>query len=72
MDQASPREPLSDQQYLVLLLRLLVDHQGQAVQGEIGSIEGDQDVEHWVRFRGSDGLLGAVQAALAARLDHPD
>jgi hypothetical protein len=61
----SPPERLSDQHYVVLLLRLLVDRQGQVVQGEVGSIEDDQTDERWVRFRGADGLLGAVQAVLA-------
>ena len=60
-----PAERLQDRQYVVLLLRLLVDRQGQIVQGEIGSVEDGQGVTSWVRFRGPDGLLGAVQACVA-------
>jgi hypothetical protein len=58
-------ERLSDRQYAVLLLRLVVDHRGEMVQGEVGPVEHDQGTEHWVRFRGAEGLLGAVQACLA-------
>jgi hypothetical protein len=61
----SPPERLSDRHDVVLLLRLLVDRHGQVVQGEVGSIEDDQADERWVRFRGADGLLRAVQAVLA-------
>lgn len=59
-------ERLQDRQYVILLLRLLVDRQGRVIQGEIGSVEDDQDVARWVRFRGPDGLLGAVQACVAS------
>jgi hypothetical protein len=64
-------ERLEDQQYVILLLRLLVDRQGQVVQGEVGSVEDAPDVEHWVRFRGLGGLAGAVHAALAGGPGHP-
>jgi hypothetical protein len=66
MSTNPPAERLQDRQYLILLLRLLVDRQGQIVQGEIGGVEDDEDVTRWVRFRGPDGLLGAVQACVAA------
>jgi hypothetical protein len=62
-------ERLQDRQDAVLLLRLVVDRQGQVVQGEVGLIEDDQDAERWVRFRGAGGLLGAVQACLARSPD---
>jgi hypothetical protein len=55
-------ERLGDQWYVTLILRLLVDRQGQVVQGEIGGPEGGQDAERWVRFRGAEGLLEAVHA----------
>jgi hypothetical protein len=65
VDDRSPPERLSDNQYVILLLRLVVDRQDHLVQGEVGPVEDDQDVQHWVRFRGADGLLGAVQVCLA-------
>ena len=67
----SPPERLSDRRDVILLLRLLVDRRGQVVQGEVGGIEDDQDGEHWVSFRGADGLLGAVQAWLAGEPGSP-
>ena len=51
---------------IVLYLRLLVDRQGQVVEGEVGGSEDDQDARHGQRFHGPAGLLGAVQACLAA------
>jgi hypothetical protein len=67
MTHIQPGERLQDRQYIILLLRLLVDRQGeQIVQGEVGSVTDDQDVAHWVRFHGADGLLGAVQACVAS------
>ena len=71
MSQEPDGERLQDRQDVILLLRLLVDKQGQIIQGEIGSVQDDRDIEHWARFRGPDGLLGAVQACLASRPDHP-
>ena len=63
-----PVEKLSDKQYVVLLLRLLVDADGEIVSGEAGGPEEHStEIERWVRFRGSDGLLGAVHEWLAAR-----
>jgi hypothetical protein len=63
-----PVEKLSDKQYVVLLLRLLVDADGQIVSGDAGGPgEQNPDIERWVRFRGPDGLLGAVQEWLATR-----
>ena len=65
-------ERLSDRQYVVLLLRLLVDAEGHIVYGDAGGPEEhDPTLERWVHFHGPDNLLGAVQAWLAARTD-PD
>ena len=58
-------EQLSDSRYVVLILRLLVDKQGRVVHGEVGGAEREEE-ERWVRFRGADGLLGAVQAWLSS------
>jgi hypothetical protein len=66
MTHMAAGERLQDRQYIILLLRLLVDRQGQIIQGEISSVEDDQDVAHWLRFRGPDGLLSAVQAFMAS------
>ena len=64
-------ERLSDQQYVTLVLNLLVDRRGELVRGEVGGLAADQHTERWVRFRGADGLLGAVQAWLADERDSP-
>jgi hypothetical protein len=61
-------ERLSDNRYLVLLLRLLVDGHGRVVHGDVGAFEEEEDKERWIHFHGPDGLLEAVQAWLAA--DH--
>lgn len=58
-------ERLSDSHYAVLILRLLVDKEGQIVHGEVGGTESECE-ERWVRFRGADGLLAAVQARLSS------
>jgi len=68
MASASVPERLSDRQCVVLLLRLLIDADGNIVYGDAGGPEAhDPTVERWVHFRGSHGLLDAVQAWLAAR-----
>ena len=60
-------ERLGDHQHVTLILRLLVDRQGQVVQGEIGEPEGDQVAQRsWVRFRGGEALLQAVHVCLAS------
>jgi hypothetical protein len=61
-----PPERLADRQYVTLILRLLVDGQGDLVQGEVGALEADQGPETWVRFRGADDLLTAVRSCLRA------
>jgi hypothetical protein len=60
-------ERLGDSQYVTLILRLLVDRKDQLIQGELGGPQGGHDPELWVRFRGAEGLLEAVQSWLAAR-----
>jgi hypothetical protein len=47
-----------------MLLRLLVDREGQIVYGDAGGPDAAAQ-ERWVHFRGPDGLLGAVQAWLS-------
>jgi hypothetical protein len=54
-----------DQRYVTLQLRVLVDRQGNLVQGEIGGTSFDRSVERWVRFRGATGLAGALRSWLA-------
>jgi hypothetical protein len=65
MSASSGVEQLSDSRYVVLILRLLVDKRGRVVHGEVGGADGGEE-EHWVRFRGADGLVGAVQAWLSS------
>jgi hypothetical protein len=63
-------ERLSDKQYVVLLLRLLVDNQGQIVYGDAGGPTQDEPSrEEWVHFRGPEGLLDAVLQWLASHQD---
>ena len=63
-------ERLSDRQYVVLLLRLLVDREGQIVYGDAGGpTEGEPSREEWVHFRGPEGLLDAVRQWLAGHED---
>ena len=50
-------ERLSDSRYVVIVLRLLVDKENRVLHGELGGVEH----EYWIRFRGTDGLSGAVQ-----------
>jgi hypothetical protein len=58
-------EQLSDKRYVVLLLRMLVDRQGQIMHGEVGGVE-EQDEERWIHFHGADGLLTAIQTWVAS------
>ena len=62
----SQPERLSDQQFVTLILRLLIDSRGDVVQGEVGGLAADQRTERWVRFRRVDCLLGAVQGWLVS------
>ena len=66
MANISRPERLANQRYVTLVLRLLVDREGQLVQGEIGGPEGGQDAERWLHFRVAEGLLEAVHAWLAS------
>jgi len=59
-------ERLSDNRYVVLRLRLLVDRQRRVVHGDVGGVQDEEGEERWIHFHGSDGLLEAVQAWLAA------
>lgn len=67
---------LADQQYVVLLLRVLVDGRRQIVHGDAGGPdEHDPKIERWIHFHGPTGLLGAVQTWLAreaAEVAHPE
>lgn len=68
MSARGQEERLGDhRQYVILILRLLVDRDGQVVQGEVGGIKDRHDTERWVRFRGAERLLGAIHDWLAAR-----
>jgi hypothetical protein len=59
-------ERLSDRRYVVLVLHLLVDRNDQLLYGDVAGIDAGATEERRVRFRGADGLLGAVHAWLAA------
>ena len=56
---------LGDRGDVALVVRLVVDDQQQVVQGEVGPMPASPGSGAWVRFRGLDGLPGAVQACLA-------
>ena len=65
----SAHECLQEQQYVVLLLRLLVDSRRQIIHGDVGGA-GDNDAhERWIHFHGPDRLLAAVQGLLAEITD---
>ena len=59
-------ERLSENRYIVLLLRLMIDSQGQVVHGDVGAFEEEEEKEHWIHFHGPDGLIEAVRVWLAA------
>lgn len=67
MTKPPPAERLGDRQYVVLLLRVLVDREDRLLSGEVGGPDEDGGAERWVRFREPAGLAGAVQAWLAGR-----
>jgi hypothetical protein len=68
MTNVPPVERLSDREYVVLLLRLLLDRDGRIVYGDAGGPDvEDPRRERWVHFSGPDGLLGAVQQWLSRR-----
>ena len=57
-------ERLSDSRYIVMILRVLVDKENRVLQGEVGGA----DQEEWIRFRGANGLPGAVQSFISRSL----
>jgi len=59
-------ERLSDNRYVVLRLRLLVDRQRRVVHGDVGAFEEEEHKERWIHFHGPDGLIEAVRVWLAA------
>ena len=61
----SPSERLSDRSDVVLLLRRVVDQEGQIVQVEVQLVSDAPGVERWLRFRGAAGLLPAMQSAVS-------
>ena len=60
-------ERLSDRQYVVLLIRALVDRDDHLLSGEVGGPDEGEGPERWVRFREPGGLAQAVQTWLAGR-----
>jgi len=66
MTNVSTPERLADKHDVTLILRLVVDAQGHLIHGEVGGLEDAPEFQHWVRFRGADGLLGAVQTWLTS------
>jgi hypothetical protein len=67
VNQSADLEHLQDREYVVLLMRALVDRQNQLVSGEVGGPDEYGGPERWVRFRDPSGLAGAVQIWLAGR-----
>jgi hypothetical protein len=57
---------LHDQEHITLIVRLVLDRNRHITHGEVGGLGLEPNVGRWVAFRGPDGLLGAVQAWLAA------
>ncbi len=60
-----PVERLSDRQYVVLLIRALVDRDNQLLSGEVGGPDEAGGTERWVRFREPASLAAAVQTWLS-------
>jgi hypothetical protein len=60
-----PIERLSDRQYVVLLIRALVDRDSRLLSGEVAGPDEFGGPERWVRFRDPDSLASAVQAWLS-------
>jgi hypothetical protein len=67
MTGPTPVERLGDRQYVVLLIRALVDRDDHLLSGEVGGPDEESDAERWVRFRAPSGLATAVQTWLAGR-----
>ncbi|MBV9546174.1 MAG: hypothetical protein JOY61_17530 [Chloroflexi bacterium] len=66
MTTPPPVERLSDRQYVVLLIRALVDRDNRLLSGQVGGPDED-GAERWVRFREPEGISKAVQAWLSGR-----
>jgi hypothetical protein len=64
MSSSPPVERLSDREYVVLLIRALVDGDNQLLSGEVGGPDEFGGRERWVRFREPSGLAAAVQTWL--------
>jgi hypothetical protein len=60
-------ERLSDQHYVVLLIRALVDREGHLLSGEAGGPDEGGGHERWERFREPGALGQAVQRWLDGR-----
>ena len=60
-------EQSNDRQYVVLLVRALVDAHNRLLSGEVGGPEEYGGPERWVRFREPNDLAKAVQEWLATR-----
>lgn len=67
MDTPPGVERLSDREYVVLLIRALVDREGHLLSGETGGPDEHGGPERWVRFREPSGLAEAVQNWLDGR-----
>jgi hypothetical protein len=59
-------ERLSDRRYVVFIVRVLVDKNNQVLQGELG---GDTS-ERSIRFRGTEGLVAAVERYVSRGPDY--
>ena len=68
MHYSSDVEQLYERQYVVLLIRALVDEQDRLLGGEVGGPVESGGPERWVRFQEPSHLPAAVQAWLASRL----
>jgi hypothetical protein len=60
-------ERLSDRQYVVLLIRALVDREDCLLSGEVGGPDEYGGPERWERFREPSALGQAVQRWLDGR-----
>jgi hypothetical protein len=67
-----PEEKLSDRQYVVLVLRLLVDARGSIVYGDVGGpVAAEPAEERWVHFKDRSELLEAVERWLSSASRDP-
>jgi hypothetical protein len=64
----APAEELTDDYYLTLIVRLLVDSQGSVLRGELT----DAEARTVRRFSGEDGLYEALRFYLASNLQRPE